>query len=269
MQSAIEKLRKYREENYRSHDEVIELWKTVLSKHNLSSLGDEKWLVLEQVFKCALHCSQQPIALECLGQLTKEFKSTSHRLSVLKAMYDESIGDYEKAEQVYSALLKDNETDAIIHKRKICLLKEQNKIRDAINELNTYLELYQVDQEAWGELCELYLLEHDYAKAAFCAEELILINPHNHLNHERYASICYSNGGYEFARAYYFSTIKFNPNNMRALYGILLTSANMKSRNLNENSNKIIKEQILQKYKETMPDLLPFVEMTLQSFISS
>ncbi len=86
MQSAVEKLRKYRDENYRLHDEIIEIWTKVLSKYNLSSLGDEKWLILEQVFKSALHCSQQSISYECLEQLTKQFKSTSRRLSVLKAM---------------------------------------------------------------------------------------------------------------------------------------------------------------------------------------
>jgi tetratricopeptide (TPR) repeat protein len=144
MQSAVEKLRKYRDENYRLHDEIIEIWTKVLSKYNLSSLGDEKWLILEQVFKSALHCSQQSISYECLEQLTKQFKSTSRRLSVLKAMHYESTGEYGKAEEIYSTLLEDNETDAIVRKRQICLLKEQNRIREAINELNSYLELYQV-----------------------------------------------------------------------------------------------------------------------------
>ncbi|CAF3882504.1 unnamed protein product [Rotaria sordida] len=269
MQSAVEKLRKYRDENYRLHDEVIELWENSLSKRNLSSLGDEKWLILEQVFKSALHCSQESIASDCLEQLRKQFKSTSHRLSTLQAMYYESIDEYNKAEEIYSILLQNNETDPIIQKRKICLLKEQNKIHEAISELNSYLEIYQVDQEAWSELCDLYLSEHDYAKAAYCTEELILLNPHNHLNHERYASICYSQGDYEKARIYYFSTIKFNPNNIRALYGILLTSANIKSRTTIENNNKIIMEQILQKYKEIIPELLPFVDKALQNFLSS
>ncbi len=31
------------------------------------------------------------------------------------------------------------------------------------------------------ELCDLYILEQDYAKAAFCCEELLLHNPHNHI----------------------------------------------------------------------------------------
>jgi len=280
MQSAVEKLRKYRDENYRSHDEIIELWTENLSRRNLSSLGDEKWLILEQVFKSALHCSKQALARECLEQLEKQFKTTSRRVTTLNAMYFESIGEFEKADDIYSALLEDNETDAIVRKRQISLLKEQNQIREAISELNSYLELYQADQEAWSELCELYLTEHDYKKAGFCAEELLLLNPHNHLNHERYASIRYSQGDYEKARTYYFSTLKLNPNNIRALYGIILTSTNLaiktlttnpKAQNLNENNqlfNEQIqwaREQIIQKYREIIPDLLPVIELALQS----
>ena len=41
------------------------------------------------------------------------------------------------------------------------------------------------DGEAWMELCDLYILEQDYAKAAFCCEELILQHPHNHLYYQR------------------------------------------------------------------------------------
>lgn len=49
-----------------------------------------------------------------------------------------------------------------------------------------------IDQDAWNELCDLYLLEQEYAKAAFCMEELILQNPHNHLFHLRFAEIKYT-----------------------------------------------------------------------------
>lgn len=49
-----------------------------------------------------------------------------------------------------------------------------------------------VDQEAWQELCDLYLIEQEYAKAAFCLEELILHNPHSHLLHQRLAEIKYT-----------------------------------------------------------------------------
>lgn len=48
------------------------------------------------------------------------------------------------------------------------------------------------DQEAWHELCNLYLSEGEYAKAAFCMEEVLLHNPHSHLIHQRLAEIRYT-----------------------------------------------------------------------------
>lgn len=48
------------------------------------------------------------------------------------------------------------------------------------------------DQEAWHELCNLYMAEGDFAKAAFCMEEVLLQNPHNHLIHQRLAEIRYT-----------------------------------------------------------------------------
>ncbi len=49
------------------------------------------------------------------------------------------------------------------------------------------------DTEAWGELADMYLAQGDYKHAAFCTEELMLANPHNHLVHERFAEVwCWS-----------------------------------------------------------------------------
>lgn len=48
------------------------------------------------------------------------------------------------------------------------------------------------DQEAWQELCNLYMAEGEYGKAAFCTEEVILHNPHSHLIHQRLADIRYT-----------------------------------------------------------------------------
>ena len=45
------------------------------------------------------------------------------------------------------------------------------------------------DYEAWNELCDLYLSQHDYGNAAFCLEELLMSNPHNHLFHQKYAEV--------------------------------------------------------------------------------
>lgn len=49
-----------------------------------------------------------------------------------------------------------------------------------------------VDQEGWQELSNLYLLEGEYAKSAYCMEEMILHNSQNHLYHQRHAEIRYT-----------------------------------------------------------------------------
>lgn len=48
------------------------------------------------------------------------------------------------------------------------------------------------DQEAWHELCFLYLAEAEYSKAIFCMEEVLLHNPHSHLIHQRLGEIRYT-----------------------------------------------------------------------------
>ncbi|CAF0755760.1 unnamed protein product [Rotaria sordida] len=80
---------------------------------HLSTLGDEKWLILEQVFKSALHCSKKSMAYQCLEQIEKKFQKTSPLLITLSAMYFESIGDFEKAEKISSTLIEENEINDI------------------------------------------------------------------------------------------------------------------------------------------------------------
>lgn len=99
-------------------------------------------------------------------------------------------------------------------------------------EKKNFISRFMSDQEAWHELCDLYLQEQEYAKAAFCMEELILHNPHSHLIFQRYAEIKYSQGGFdnmELAKTYFAQAAKLNPNNIRALYGLLLVRFNCPS----------------------------------------
>ena len=77
----------------------------------------------------------------------------------------------------------------MVRKRIVSCFKSQNRIKEYINELNEYLKMFQADHEAWLELCDAYLNEMEYSKACFCLEELILLNPHNHVYHQRYADV--------------------------------------------------------------------------------
>ncbi|KAF6770662.1 hypothetical protein AHF37_10295 [Paragonimus kellicotti] len=108
----------------------------------------------------------------------------------------------------------------------ISILKAQRKNVEAIEELRQYLKIFMSDFEAWNELADMYLAECDYKHAAFCMEEMLLSNPHNHLYCQRYAEIKYTEGGtdnLEQARAYFSQACRLCPTNLRSLYGLLLT----------------------------------------------
>jgi ER membrane protein complex subunit 2 len=105
------------------------------------------------------------------------------------------------------------------------------------------------DVEAWQELCDLYLSQGEYPKAVFCAEELLLHQPHSHLFYQRVADIRYTmvrimklplrstyftiatfQGGVEnmeLAKTYYCQAIQLNAHNMRAHVGLFLACNNL------------------------------------------
>merc|ERR1711944_341654 len=144
----------------------------------------------------------------------------------------EMLEEYEVAMDILNSIIEEDDSNSQARKRKIAILKAQGENQKAISELVKYLKDFMADGEAWMELCDFYILEQDYAKAAFCCEELILQHPHNHLYYQRYAEIRYTQGGVEHleqAKVYYCHAIRLNSNNMRALYGLLLTSSQLVS----------------------------------------
>ncbi|XP_030375853.1 ER membrane protein complex subunit 2-like [Scaptodrosophila lebanonensis] len=218
-----DQFRKWREENERHSEDVIQLWVALL-EDRLHKTGNERHLILEQVIIAALDTARFDIATKCTKQLSAEFPG-SLRVLKFKAMRLEAMEQYDEAEKILDAIIAKDETNAAPRKRKIAILKARGRRVDAIKELNEYLKKFMSDQEAWHELCNLYLSEGEYGKAAFCMEEVLLHSPHSHLIHQRLADIRYTMGGLEHietARTYYSQAIKLNPHNLRALYGLYL-----------------------------------------------
>ncbi|CAH8613456.1 unnamed protein product [Heterobilharzia americana] len=223
-QCALDELRAIREGGLRENERVVDLWKLSLSDC-INKLGYEKYSILEQVFIAALDVGDEDLACECLDRLLAKFRNSS-RINRLFGMYLESKGNFEDAQNIYAKLIKDDPTNTLARKRMIAILKSQQRIPEAINELREYLKIFMSDFEAWNELADLYLSECDYKHAAFCMEEMILSNPSNHLYCQRYAEIKYTEGGtenLELARTYYTQACLLCPNNLRSLYGLLLT----------------------------------------------
>ncbi|KAI0231077.1 ER membrane protein complex subunit 2 [Lamellibrachia satsuma] len=259
-EEAREKLSEFREDRMRNSEEVVEMWQDVLADFSYK-LGDELWIVYEQVCIAACDCHQRSLAETCVTALKRQFPS-SCRVHRLEGLLLESEDDYEGAMEIYQEMLKDDPTNSLVRKRVVSVLKEQNKIAEAIKELNNYLKDFMSDTDSWMELCDLYLSEQDYGKAAFCIEELILSNPRNHLFHQKFAEVKYTQGGQdnmECACKYFAQAIKLNPSNMRALFGLLLTASTIaSSQKANAKSKKDAMkyatwatQQISLKYKES------------------
>jgi len=224
-----EKLRVWREDNSRHSDEIVSLWEDGLAEQ-VEQLGDERWMVMEQVAIAGLDMNRPDVVGECLARLRLQFGDSSLRIRRLKAMRCEMREDWDAALEILDSILEEDEANSSARKRKIAIWKAQGETDRAVQELVKYLRVFMSDQEAWLELSELYTLDQEYSKAAFCLEELLLHNPHNHLYHQRHAEIRYTMAGYdnlELAKHYYSQAIKLAPSNMRALYGLLLTASQL------------------------------------------
>lgn len=236
LEVARQKMRQWRDEPLRNSEEVTELGECLILEHG-NKLGDELWTIYEQVFLASIDCRKMDLATMCLRELKTQFPK-SIRVEKLNAMRLEAFEKYEEAEQIYNKILEAEPANAVVRKRLVAILKAQNRMGEAIKELNEYLKKFMSDQEAWTELAELYISQQDHKKAKFCMEELILMNPHNHLFHQRYAEILYTLGGnenMEKARKYFAQALKLDNNNMRALFGFFLASAHL------ANSSKDVK----------------------------
>nr|XP_051700724.1 ER membrane protein complex subunit 2 isoform X2 [Oryctolagus cuniculus] len=225
-----DKMRKWREENSRNSEQIVEVGEELINEY-ASKLGDDIWIIYEQVMIAALDYGRDELALFCLQELRRQFPG-SHRVKRLTGMRFEAMERYDDAIQLYDRILQEDPTNTAARKRKIAIRKAQGKNVEAIRELNEYLEQFVGDQEAWHELAELYINEHDYAKAAFCLEELMMTNPHNHLYCQQYAEVKYTQGGLEnleLSRKYFAQALKLNNRNMRALFGLYMSASHIAS----------------------------------------
>ncbi|XP_078585983.1 ER membrane protein complex subunit 2-like [Branchiostoma floridae x Branchiostoma japonicum] len=228
-EDARDLLREWREENLRNSEQVVEVGDFLMQRGLARKLGDEVWPAYEQIFLAALECGRLELAQVCYKQLRRQFPG-SLRVAKLEAMRYEFLQKYDVAEQKYHKILEEDEANSAVHKRLIAIHKAQGKIPEAIKELNKYLERFMSDHEAWLELANLYIVEMEYGKAAFCLEELIMANPQCHLYHQRYAEVRYTQGGtenMELARKYFAQAAKLNPTSIRALFGLFLAASHL------------------------------------------
>lgn len=221
----------------------------------------------------------RPLVESCLERLKDKFPN-SGRVKRLRMLAKLELNQrYDDALIKYNELIANDEANSMLHKRKIAILIAAKKTTAAIRALCEYLKSFMNDHEAWIQLAELYIQEQEYSKAAFCVEELILSNPHNHLYHERYAEIQYTINtpeSLELARAYFSQAVRLKPTSLRALYGLILTSNHLANSSKNSKNKKYQRlsqwavQQISMIYKNTIgdnaeqQDLLESIDSTLE-----
>lgn len=220
----IEQLRSLREDCGRDPEFLRQNWTRLADIEKKLSM-EEKWTVIEQFCIAGMDLNDDEIVDTCLYRLNNQFPR-SQRVKLLNIMSYERSGDPEEAIRRYTEMIDADETNAGARKRIIAILISQGKSVEAIKELCQYLQIFMNDQEAWKELCELYMLEQDYQKAIFCMEELLLSHPLSHIYHTRLAEMYYTLNTHESleqARSYYSQALKLNESNVRALHGLHLT----------------------------------------------
>lgn len=229
----IEKLRTWREDCVRDPEAMRDLWPKLDAIERKLGI-EEKWTVIEQFCIAAIDLHDDNIITTCLDRLNRQFPD-SNRVKLLNIMATcERLGDYDEALRRYNEIIDEDETNTSARKRKIAILISQRKNVEAIKELCDYLKKFMNDQEAWKELCELYMLEQDYSRAIFCMEELLLSHPLSHIYHTRLAEMHYTLGTHEsleLARSYYVQALKFKEHDVRALHGLHLTLKSLLSGN--------------------------------------
>ena len=186
--------------------------------------GVDKWALLEALFLASIDVGDDSLARSCLSDLEKEFPE-SVRVGVLKGRIMELEGKFSEAIRFYNSLLKKQIHNIDVMRRLVCAHKQSGNTKLAVEHLHKILAVYQADAGAWYELSEIHLAFGEYAEAAHCCEELVMLKPTSCIYHNRLADVYYSLGGEEnlrLARKHYTMSLNYQaPDiNVQALYGL-------------------------------------------------
>jgi tetratricopeptide (TPR) repeat protein len=210
--------------------QIIDFGENYLQNH---SQTEESWQVREQLIKSLLDDGNIEKASQLLNELKIRFGLKSQRVNLLEGLIFESKGEFDKAEQVYDDLIKKNWNNTLAGKRLACTKRSKGDLNGAVKQLNSLLMDNQSDPEVFAELCDLQLTVGAYEAAAFCAEELLLVNPHSYIANCFYAEILYtcSRGNApeqitdkwaEDSRTYFSQSLVLKKeNNPRAAWGLM------------------------------------------------
>ncbi|GFH18524.1 TPR_REGION domain-containing protein [Haematococcus lacustris] len=216
-------LRLVRELRIRDSEATAKYGGQLLSSYR-STLSEEELAV------AAMDIGSTDQAAALVRAIAKRFPD-SNRMRRLKGMWWEAQGQHSQAEQIYKDILDNQPSNELALKRLVALEKSRGRLPEAVEALKAYLDVFSNDREGWEELGELYLEMLLYRQALFCYEELLMHAPGNLAYLIRYADLLYTlggNGHLKLARSYYSKAVELSAGtNMRALWGVMMCSANV------------------------------------------
>uniref|UniRef100_A0A7S4B6H6 ER membrane protein complex subunit 2 n=1 Tax=Chrysotila carterae TaxID=13221 RepID=A0A7S4B6H6_CHRCT len=193
----------------------------------------------------------------------------------------EAGGELEAAMQKYEDILKQDPNNLYAMKRQVALLRGRGRYAEAARRLVDHLAVVCSDAEAWLQLADLYLLQQQYKKAAFCMEELILLNPMNYMYHVRYGEILFTLYGNErggnaeqvrTARKYFAHALELKPSgNLRALYGLLLCCAAAGKGSKGRDVAELVafaKQTLTEAYADAKSPMLTLVKSMIETLLT-
>jgi len=240
-------LRHLRSKKVRNPDLTLYHGKALLGGDKLDKkagflFGDDestRLAVLEQICLSALDVQDHTLANTCLSQLRASIGNESIRFRMLLARCLEAGGESEKATTIYDEVLKTHPANLLALKRKYCLAE---RTKDRMESLNLYLEQNASDAAGWYEMSKLRKDMGDFAGAAYALEEVVLVCPVDAPAHVALAEAYSTNGDLLLARRHMAQALELDPNNKRALFGLIMVS-NDYLENSSSKSNKNKKQQ--------------------------
>ncbi|KAL6751917.1 hypothetical protein V8C86DRAFT_3019753 [Haematococcus lacustris] len=269
-------LRLVRELRIRDSEATAKYGGQLLSSYRSMLSEEELWLVHEQVAVAAMDIGSTDQAAALVRAIAKRFPD-SNRMRRLKGMWWEAQGQHSQAEQIYKDILDNQPSNELALKRLVALEKSRGRLPEAVEALKAYLDVFSNDREGWEELGELYLEMLLYRQALFCYEELLMHAPGNLAYLIRYADLLYTlggNGHLKLARSYYSKAVELSAGtNMRALWGVMMCSANVTDKVSLQDSRtraqielpELAARAVLKEYKTHAPNKVAVATVVLEA----
>ncbi|KDR77209.1 hypothetical protein GALMADRAFT_246497 [Galerina marginata CBS 339.88] len=209
LQSSLQKLASFRQNNTRDSQETFEKGLVVLKAGASTRLGDEGWAFLEQLALAAIDVGRLDIADQCIKQLGDKFPA-SPRVDVLTGIRIEATEPPSTVLSYYDELLKANPANAAVWKRRISVVRRVGKIDKAVEELNEYLDTFYTDVEGWLELADMYSSCNQYNSALQALSHALLLTPQNPFTFLQFAETAYTSGDIPLALKMFLVVIDMN-----------------------------------------------------------